>query len=76
MTNKRTESVKKVLEDIRDVHSRLSAIKDEEEEAYDNTPESLWDTDRYERSGDALEAMESAADSLQEAIDSLEEIVL
>lgn len=67
--------------------SALEGIRDEEQEAYDNMPESFQNGDKGEQSQAAIEALESAidmigtpsedkdgaADDLQTAIDYLEE---
>ena len=48
---------------------------DEEDEARDNMPESLQESDRYTQSEEASEALCSAINSLAEASSALEEVV-
>ena len=44
---------------------------DDETEAFDNTPESLEGTERYEISENAIDSMENAMEALEEASDSI-----
>ena len=46
----------------------LEAIKDEEEEARDNLPESLQDSERAEAMGEAIDNLEEAIEYLEEAM--------
>ena len=72
MNNTRRKAIKEVMkklgaiqEDFNLIKEELEAIKDEEEEAMYNMPESLQYTDRYY-------AMEEAANNLTEAFDIME----
>ena len=74
MNNTRRKAIKEVMkklgaiqEDFNLIKEELEAIKDEEEEAMYNMPESLQYTDRYY-------AMEEAAENLNSAFDSLESL--
>lgn len=50
-------------------------LKDEEQEKYDNLPDSLQDSERGETFTDNVDNMETAYDSLDEAIGYLQEIL-
>lgn len=54
--------------------SQLESIKDEEDVARENTPESLQETDRYADSEAASDNMESALESLSEVVSVLQDI--
>ena len=56
-----------------DLLDELEIIKDEENEAYDNMPESLQESERGQIAQEASDNLDSAYDSLQEAIEYLEE---
>ena len=49
-------------------------MKEEEDEARENMPENLWESERYEVSEECSQAMEDALDSLESAASSLSEI--
>lgn len=56
-----------------EISGLLEEIKDEEQEAYDNMPESLQESERGQAMYQAVENLESAIDSLSEALDHTEE---
>ena len=58
------ETVKETIEDIRGA----------EEDAYDNLPESIQESDKGEEMQEYVEALEDACDSLDEALDRLSDI--
>ena len=58
---------------LQDIMSALDEIRNEEQEAYDNLPESFQDGERGEAMQTAIEAMESAMESCEEAEGYLEE---
>lgn len=68
---------RKQVEDVNDTLAKLleqlEALRDEEQEAYDNLPESLQDTERGDRMHDAIDFMESAIDSITEAMEYINE---
>ena len=88
MNNKRRKAIKSILDQIEPLKAQLESIKDkfdtlqsdtedvqyEEEEARDNIPESLQDSERYEISDAACDNLSSAADSLGEAVGNLAKI--
>lgn len=66
------------LEDIREsiieVMDEISYVKDEEEEARDNTPESLQETDRYYNMDENVSDLEYAMDvDYDSVIDEIQE---
>ena len=62
--------IKEKLSELRDM---IDMVLSEEQEAYDNLPESLQESERGEAMQAAIDAMESAMDSCEEAEESLEE---
>ena len=53
---------------------QLDALKDEEQEAYDNTPESLQESERGQAMEEAINQMEEAYSQIEEAAYILEEL--
>lgn len=75
MNIRRKKQIEKLIPILEDLQSDIEIIKDEEQEALDNTPDSLQGSERYEISEAAVDSMDSAWDSIQEAIDYLQEII-
>ena len=75
MNAKRRKEIEKIVDKLMELQSDLQWIHDEEEEAYENTPESLQETDRYAESEEAVYKMEDADSSIQDAIDYLNDLV-
>jgi len=57
--------------DLHNLQAALSEVRDEEQEAFDNLPESLQSGEKGQAMSEAADCMESAHDSIGEAIDSL-----
>jgi polyhydroxyalkanoate synthesis regulator phasin len=73
MNNKRRESITKLIGQIDDLKSQIETLTEEEQDAYDNMPESLQGGDKGDAAQTAIDALESAVGSLEEAVGSLEE---
>lgn len=73
MNNTRRKEIDKLTAQIEEIKEAIEALRDEEQEAFDNMPESLQDGERGERMQSAVEALEYAADDLQECLDHLSE---
>ncbi len=65
MNAERRKAIAKALSDLEGIAATLGDLRDAEQEAYDNTPESLQE-------GEKGEAMQSAIDALSEATDNAE----
>ena len=59
---------------LREAQSIIECCKDEEEEAYDNLPESFQDGERGEEMQDYILMMDEALEAIDGAADSIEEI--
>ena len=62
------EAVISALEDAREI---LNNVWDEEQEAFDNMPEGLQESERGETMQEGIDALEYADSSLEEAIDNI-----
>jgi hypothetical protein len=69
----RRKRLELIMNKISDLSSDLEVIQEEEQEAYDNLPESLQNSERGENMSTAIDAIDNAKGSLGEAISSIEE---
>ena len=67
MNNSRRKRLAEIQERLQDIMSALDEIRNEEQEAYDNLPESI----QYSERGDA---MTDAIDNIDEAVSTLEDV--
>lgn len=73
MNNARRKEIDKLTAQIEEIKEAIEALRDGEQEAFDNMPESLQDGERGEKMQSAIDALEYAADDLQECLDHLSE---
>jgi hypothetical protein len=76
MNKERRKRLQNVIDTLKDMVDELYAIQEEEQEAYDNLPESFQEGERGEKMSDAIDTLDmvlseidSQADELQEMID-------
>ena len=74
MNNQRRKMLGNIISRIEAVKMDLEAVRDEEQYAYDNMPESLQGGERGQLMEEALGYMDEAVESLDEALDDLEEV--
>ena len=72
MNKARRKMIQKAIGDIQDV---LQDVLYDEQEAFDNMPENLQESERGQISQEAQDNLESAIEALEDAISYLEEIV-
>lgn len=70
MNNYRRKQIEKLTAQIEEI---IESLRDEEQEAFDNLPESLQSGERGEKMESAIDALDYAADDLQECLDHLSE---
>ena len=81
MNNARRKWLRSIVEQLETVHTNLETIKeedldslrDEEQEAYDNLPCGIQESDRGCRMEEIISEMEDALSSLEYAMDNLSE---
>ena len=73
MNKIRRNQLKAIQEKMAELRDLIDAVLSDEQEAYDNLPESFQDGERGEAMQTAIEAMESAMESCEEAEGYLEE---
>lgn len=71
MNNARRLQIEKLATQIEEIKDIIETLRDAEQNAYDNMPESLQDTERGEKMESAIDALDYAADDLQECLDHL-----
>lgn len=74
MNRVRKAKLCKCIQGLHEIVEEVDAVKTEEEDVRDNTPENLQGTERYEICEAACDLMEDAVDLLNDVIDKLEEI--
>ena len=75
MNNVRRKKINKLYEQLEEIKAALEELQEEEQEALDNIPESLWETDRYTAIEEANENLEGAVNAFEELLEYLEEAV-
>lgn len=72
MNAKRRKKIEKLLfTQLEDIKTAIESIRDEEEEAYDNLPESLQDGERGDKMQEAMDNLENAASGIDDVLDYL-----
>ena len=75
MNKTRRKALEKVQDKLLEAQADLQWIREEEEDAFDNLPESIQDSEKGESMQEAISTMEEIDSSIQDAIDSLSELV-
>ena len=74
MNNTRRKAIMKIAERLEELKTDFELLRDEEQEAFDNMPESIQESERGEQMQEAIDALDEACCSIDEAIDRLGEI--
>lgn len=72
MNNTRRKAIQNIMDKLEELMEEIEAIKDEEQDAYDNLPESLQNSERGEAMESAVYNLDDAAENVQLVIDALE----
>ena len=75
MNKARRKWLQSVINALEEQKGELESIQDEEQEAYDNLPESLNDTDRANDMYENIDGLGDAASELDDIISNLQEIL-
>ena len=71
MNTQRRSKIRKLIKRLEAIQSELDDLHSEEQDARDNLPEGLQDSQRASDMDDALQQLEEAADRLMETVDAL-----
>ena len=75
MNKQRRSSIKRAIELLDNVRGIIQDAQDEEQEAFNNMPESLQESERCSAMEDAIDSMEDAIDSIEEAKEYLDKAI-
>lgn len=75
MNKDRRKRIQILKDKLLDLLTEIEEIKEEEQEAYDNLPESLQDGEKGEKISGAVDHLDSAYSSLEEAGEYLDEAI-
>ena len=73
MNKQRRKAISDIYDKLIDIQSNLECIRDEEQEAFDNLPESIQCSERGERMEEYISSLDEALDYVGYAVDSLDE---
>lgn len=71
MNKSRRSLIDEIIQKIEDLTQDIDLVREEEETAYDNLPESIQESERGEQMYEAIDNLESAISSLEEATEYL-----
>ena len=75
MNKARRRSIDRIQAQLLDLIEELRAIHEEEQDAIDNIPESLLESDRAQRMQEGADLLETQLDTLEEVAGELQSIV-
>lgn len=73
MNNQRRKQIEAVLNELADLRYRVEELQNEEQEAYDNMPEGLQQSERGEKAEQAASALDNALTAFDDIESSLNE---
>lgn len=73
MNNKRRKHINNIINILETSKDEISEILEEEQDAFDNLPENLMESERGELAQNAIDLLEEAVNNVEEAINNLEE---
>lgn len=73
MNKNRRKAIDEIQDKLMNLQSELECIRDEEQEAFDNLPESIQYSERGERMEEYISSLEEALDNVGYAVESLDE---
>ena len=75
MNKERRKRLSNVIEQLEILRDEVNDVCSEEDDAFENLPEGIQDSERGETMQTAIEALESAADWFEEVIHSVQEAI-
>lgn len=73
MNNNRRKRLAAILESVEDLKAQLEEIRDEEQDAFENMPYNLQESERGQQMEEAISRMEDAISDFDEAASGIEE---
>jgi len=75
MNKARREKLRAINDTIQNCMDDVEFLRDAEQEAMDNMPENMWDSERYEAMENAVGYLEDACTALDEAIQQIDNAI-
>lgn len=75
MNKDRRNRISKCIEQLEEIKSELEYIMDEEQDAFDNMPESLQYAERGDIMQECIDGISDAIDGFDDIIDQLNEVI-
>lgn len=75
MNRERRERLEEITEQLQELHSQLEEISEEEQNALDNMPESIQNSERDEYAQAKIDTIGDAMIDLKNSIDNLTEVL-
>lgn len=75
MNKERRNRLQKVIDQLEELKEEVSSICEEEQEAYDNMPESLQDGERGSKMYENISTLEDQESNFDELIGNLQEVI-
>ena len=75
MNKQRRKTIEEVIGLLEDAKSTLETITEEEQEAYDNLPQGIQDSERGETMYNNVSEMEEASSTLEDVISQLQGVI-
>lgn len=75
MNKSRRATLNMIANALQELKSQLETVRDEEQDAFDNMPESFQESERGETMQEMIDNMDYANDSLDDAISYISEVI-
>ena len=74
MNKQRRKDIEKATALLEQAREIIDTAQEEEQESYDNLPESIQESERGNAMYDNIDTLQTASDNISDALDTLEEI--
>lgn len=74
MNKERRLGLREIIEELSELRDRLDEVKDDEQAAYENLPDSLQGSERGQAMEEAVQNIEECVDSIEAALGPLEAV--
>ena len=71
----RRKQLAKLVEQLESVMSDIDTIREQEQEAYDNMPESIQESERGDRMSEIIDSIQYAYDNVSDAVYNINEAI-
>lgn len=75
MNNDRRARLQKIADQLEDLRTQLEEIKGEEQDAYDNLPESFQNGERGEKMQTAIDALDNCDSDIETVVSAINEAI-